>query len=312
MIPSGARVWIAMGHTDMRKGMQGLALLVQQGLKRDPHGGDLFAFRWRAGALVKMIWHDGIGMSLYAKRLEKVRFVWPSAKDGMVSLTSAQLAACSMGSTGVTRSIPGVRRAPDRALVFLLGPHILRFIRALFCDSISVMEVVVSPLPHDSEALKALLASATLRADEAEAKLANAHTRESATEAVIAHLKLQIAKLRREQYGASAERTRRLLDQVELQLEELRPTPPRTTSLLKSPPRGPRPSPPSNASGRPGSRFPSTCRANASSCRRRALVRPVAAAGCPGWRGHHRDARADPARLEGHPDRAREVLLPRL
>ncbi|GLK42667.1 MULTISPECIES: IS66 family insertion sequence element accessory protein TnpB [Novosphingobium] len=49
MIPSGARVWIAMGHTDMRKGMQGLALLVQQGLKRDPHGGDLFVFRGRAG-----------------------------------------------------------------------------------------------------------------------------------------------------------------------------------------------------------------------------------------------------------------------
>ena len=63
MIPSGARVWIAMGHTDMRKGMQGLALQVQQGLKRDPHGGDLFVFRGRTGSLVKIIWHDGIGMS---------------------------------------------------------------------------------------------------------------------------------------------------------------------------------------------------------------------------------------------------------
>ena len=92
MIPPSARVWIAMGHTDMRKGMQGLALMVQQGLKRDPHGGDLFVFRGRAGSLVKIIWHDGIGMSLYAKRLEKGRFIWPSVKDGMVSLTSAQLA----------------------------------------------------------------------------------------------------------------------------------------------------------------------------------------------------------------------------
>ena len=62
-----------MGHTDMRKGMQGLALLVQQHLHRDPHGGDLFVFRGRLGALVKIIWHDGIGMSLYAKRLEKGR-----------------------------------------------------------------------------------------------------------------------------------------------------------------------------------------------------------------------------------------------
>ena len=54
MIPPGARVWIAMGHTDMRKGMQGLALMVQQSLKRDPHGGDLFVFRGRAGSLVKI------------------------------------------------------------------------------------------------------------------------------------------------------------------------------------------------------------------------------------------------------------------
>ena len=81
-----------MGHTDMRKGMQGLALMVQQSLMRDPHGGDLYVFRGRAGSLVKIIWHDVIGMSLYAKRIEKGRFVWPSARNGVVSLTSAQLA----------------------------------------------------------------------------------------------------------------------------------------------------------------------------------------------------------------------------
>ena len=75
MIPLGARVWIALGHMDMRKGMQGLAPLVQQGLKRNPRGGDLFVFRNRAGSLIKIIWHDGIRMSLYAKRLEKGRFV---------------------------------------------------------------------------------------------------------------------------------------------------------------------------------------------------------------------------------------------
>ncbi|NIJ15303.1 IS66 family transposase [Sphingobium vermicomposti] len=83
------------------------------------------------------------------------------------------------------------------------------------------MEAAVSPFPDDVEALKALLACALHKADEAEAQLANARARESATEAVIAHLKLQIAKLKREQYGASAERTRRLLEQMELQLEDL-------------------------------------------------------------------------------------------
>jgi transposase len=83
------------------------------------------------------------------------------------------------------------------------------------------VEPAVSPLPDDIEALKALLVSTLRRADEAEAKLANARARESATEAMIAHLKLQIAKLRREQYGVSAERTLRLLAQMELQLEDL-------------------------------------------------------------------------------------------
>jgi transposase len=92
MIPAGARVWIAMGHTDMRRGMQGLAAMVQQHFARDPFAGDLWVFRGRSGTLVKIIWHDGVGMSLYAKRLEKGRFIWPSAKDGVVSLTSSQLA----------------------------------------------------------------------------------------------------------------------------------------------------------------------------------------------------------------------------
>lgn len=83
------------------------------------------------------------------------------------------------------------------------------------------MEAALTPLPDDVAALKALLMAATRRADDAEARLANAQARESVTEAVIAHLKLQIAKLKREQYGASAERTRRLLEQMELQLEDL-------------------------------------------------------------------------------------------
>jgi transposase len=90
-IPSGVRIWIATGHTDMRKGMQGLALLVQEQLKRDPHAGDLFVFRGRGGSLVKVLWHDGLGMSLYAKRLDRGRFVWPVAKGGAVALTAAQL-----------------------------------------------------------------------------------------------------------------------------------------------------------------------------------------------------------------------------
>ncbi len=94
MIPvaSGVRVWIATGHTDMRRGMNSLALQVQEVLQRDPHAGDLYVFRGRRGSLIKILWHDGIGMSLYAKRLERGRFVWPSAAAGVVSISSSQLA----------------------------------------------------------------------------------------------------------------------------------------------------------------------------------------------------------------------------
>jgi len=91
-LPSGMRVWIAAGHTDMRRGMRSLALMVQEGLKRDPHAGDLYVFRGRSGSLIKILWHDGVGMSLYAKRLEHGRFIWPSATSGVVSISASQLA----------------------------------------------------------------------------------------------------------------------------------------------------------------------------------------------------------------------------
>ena len=77
-VPSGVRVWIAAGHTDMRCGMNSLALRIQQALQRDPHGGDLYVFRGKSGKLIKIFWYDGLGASLYAKRLERGRFVWPS------------------------------------------------------------------------------------------------------------------------------------------------------------------------------------------------------------------------------------------
>ena len=62
-VPAGLRIWIATGHTDMRRGMRGLALQVQEGLGRDPFAGDVFVFRGRRGSLIKAIWHDGVGLS---------------------------------------------------------------------------------------------------------------------------------------------------------------------------------------------------------------------------------------------------------
>ena len=91
LLPSGARVWLATGHTDMRKGYQTLALLVQETLKHDPHGGHLFVFRGRRGDLLKILWHDGQGQCLFSKRLERGRFLWPSTADGALTISTAQL-----------------------------------------------------------------------------------------------------------------------------------------------------------------------------------------------------------------------------
>ena len=89
--PAGVKVWIAGGATDMRCGMNSLAVKVQEGLGRDPYCGEIFCFRGRKGDLLKILWHDGLGMSLYAKRLERGRFIWPTPADGVVAITAAQL-----------------------------------------------------------------------------------------------------------------------------------------------------------------------------------------------------------------------------
>lgn len=90
-VPAGTRVWLASGHTDMRKGFDGLALRVQEVLKQDPHGGHVFVFRGKRGGLVKLLWHDGQGLCLFAKRLERGRFVWPSSVGDAVTISPAQL-----------------------------------------------------------------------------------------------------------------------------------------------------------------------------------------------------------------------------
>ena len=94
--PSGTRVWHAAGVTDMRRGMYGLATLVEQTLAAQVYGGDVFVFRGRRGDLIKVLWADRDGLCLFAKRLERGRFVWPSTRpqddaDRAVTITPAQL-----------------------------------------------------------------------------------------------------------------------------------------------------------------------------------------------------------------------------
>lgn len=88
----GARIYLALSPVDMRKGFDGLTALVQQVLRQDPFGGQLFLFRSRRGDRLKAVWWDGTGLCLFAKRLERGSFVWPIVKEGALVLTNAQLA----------------------------------------------------------------------------------------------------------------------------------------------------------------------------------------------------------------------------
>ena len=93
-LDSGLRIYLACGVTDMRKGMTGLAMLVQQSLAEDPFSGAVYAFRGRRAGLIKLLWHDGVGLCLLTKRLDRGQFAWPTAATtGRIPLSAAQLAA---------------------------------------------------------------------------------------------------------------------------------------------------------------------------------------------------------------------------
>jgi transposase len=116
-LPSGTRVWLAAGITDMRKGFDSLAAQAQTVLGQDPFCGHVFCFRGRRGDLVKLLWWDGDGLCLFAKRLARGRFVWPRAEEGVVVLSGRNCRCCSRGSTGGCRGEPGGRSWPGK-----LGP----------------------------------------------------------------------------------------------------------------------------------------------------------------------------------------------
>jgi len=90
-LPQHTQIWIAAGVTDLRRGFMGLSALVQSQLQQSPMSGQVFVFRGRRGDLIKLLWFDGDGLCLFAKRLERGRFVWPQATSGSVALTRAQL-----------------------------------------------------------------------------------------------------------------------------------------------------------------------------------------------------------------------------
>jgi transposase len=101
--PPGARVWLAVGVTDMRKGFDGLAMLVQEKLQRDPFGGQIFVFRGRRGYLLKALWWDGQGLCLFGLR-RRTEALWSPPRS---------LPCCWKASIGGCRCARGSRRLRD-------------------------------------------------------------------------------------------------------------------------------------------------------------------------------------------------------
>lgn len=113
MIPANTRIWIVAGVTDMRRGFMSLSGLVQTVLDQNPLTGNVYVFRGRRGDLVKILFHDGEGLCLFQKKLDRGRFVWPQAESGTISLTRAQL---SMLCEGIDWRQPARTFSPPMAV----------------------------------------------------------------------------------------------------------------------------------------------------------------------------------------------------
>ena len=94
---SNVRVLIATMAVDFRKGLDGLAALVQEHLRLDPYSGAIFVFRAKRADRIKLLIWDGSGLVLVYKRLEQGQFRWPRVEDGVMRLSPAQLSALIEG-----------------------------------------------------------------------------------------------------------------------------------------------------------------------------------------------------------------------
>ena len=96
--PTGAvRVMVATKPVDFRKGAEGLAALVRETMAADPFSGAVYVFRAKRADRIKLVFWDGTGLCLFAKRLEDGIFRWPKVEDGVMRLSAAQLSALLEG-----------------------------------------------------------------------------------------------------------------------------------------------------------------------------------------------------------------------
>src|SRR3954467_5197854 len=212
-LPPGVRVYLACGTTDMRKGMAGLAMLVQQGLGEAPFDGALYAFRGRRAGLIKLLWHGGVGLCLLTKRLEQGQFIWPSTTTtGRIALSASQLAALL---DGCDWRAPLPRRRPE----FAGGSRQIHFRRRGGVDHAACVDIELTALPDDPAMLQHLLHAVVAAAEQQHSVLQEAvQQRDAATD----KLKLVIKRLFRHQFGRRSEQLNP--DQLLLGIEDLEQT----------------------------------------------------------------------------------------
>lgn len=107
---SGLRVMVAVRPVDFRKGAEGLAALVRETMKTDPFSGVVYVFRAKRADRIKLIYWDGTGLCLFAKRMDEGRFQWPKIADGVMRMSAAQLSALLEGLDW--RRVHEARRTP--------------------------------------------------------------------------------------------------------------------------------------------------------------------------------------------------------
>src|SRR6202789_3613650 len=119
LLPPGVKVHLAFGYIDMRKGINGLAMLVQGVLRQDPFSGHLFVFRGRKANLIKIVFWDGTGLCLFTKRLEHGVFLWPSNVDPGGTLLMGISGVSAVGAPLILNNKPDT--PPARAPLAPLG-----------------------------------------------------------------------------------------------------------------------------------------------------------------------------------------------
>ncbi|HEI4081193.1 TPA: IS66 family transposase, partial [Escherichia coli] len=217
-LPSGTRIWLVAGVTDMRKSFNGLGEQVQHVLNDNPFSGHLFIFRGRRGDTVKILWADADGLCLFTKRLEEGQFIWPAVRDGKVSITRSQLAMLldkldwRQPKTSRRNSLTMLQKTPDRIIKTVMSQKYL--IR------IAELERLLS---EQAEALRQKDQQLSL-VEETEAflrsALARAEEKIEEDEREIEHLRTQIEKLRRMLFGTRSEKLRREVEQAEALLKQ--------------------------------------------------------------------------------------------